>query len=42
MPHAPIATFDKPDRGDVATAVLGTLVAALSAAILLLLYLPVR
>ena len=42
MLHTRIATFEKLDRGDIATGVLGALVAAMSGAILLLLYLPVR
>ena len=42
MMHMRIADFDKIDRGNVATFVLGTLVAGLSAAIIVLLYLPIR
>jgi hypothetical protein len=42
MLHTAIATFEKLDRGDVATAVLGFLVAGMSLAIVVLLYLPLR
>ena len=42
MLHTRIATFEKLDRGDVATAVLGTLLAGMSLAVIVLLYLPLR
>ena len=42
MLHMRIADFSKIDQGTVATFILGTLVAGASAAIILLLYLPLR
>ena len=42
MLHTRIAAFEKLDRGDVATALLGTLVALMSATIAVLIYMPMR
>lgn len=42
MLHMKIADSEKLDRGNIATVVLGTLVAGMSVAILVLLYMPLR
>ena len=42
MLHTRTAAFRKLDRGDVATAVLGALVAVMSVAVAVLLYTPLR
>jgi hypothetical protein len=42
MLRARIATFEKQDRGDVAAALLVTLVASMSLAVALLIYTPLR
>ena len=42
MLHTRLASLHRLDKGDVATVVLGVLVASMSAAIIILLYLPVR
>jgi hypothetical protein len=42
MLHTRIATFEKLDRGDITTTVLGALVATMSLAVAVLLYTPLR